>query len=200
MNRKRGRAVTVSGMSISATTTAQKATSTAGSRTFQAQYPMARKVNTVSAVSALVGDDKGLVRNSKLLVTAVAPKLVLPPRPRVARGTRPASHQQSIRHTTGSPRIRSEQAAPRPAKPSRVFVGSQESSPRGTTQRWRRRSARRRGKRGGQSGEQPPLVEQQDQTGGGKHDQQCLAVGERQDDAAGKHRIQRHRPAATFTP
>src|SRR6056297_1429960 len=76
VKRNRGRAVTVSGMSISATTTAQNATRIHDSRTFHAQYTMNASAAIVRAVSASAGDDSGLVRKPKVLVTAVAPKLV----------------------------------------------------------------------------------------------------------------------------
>ena len=76
VNKKRGRAVTVSGISISATTTAQNATSGHARRTFHVQKAMPMRASTVSAVSAFVGDDNGCSRKSSVFVTAVAPKLV----------------------------------------------------------------------------------------------------------------------------
>ena len=52
----------------------------------------------------------------------------------------------------------------------------------------------RRGQRRGDAGEQPALVEQEPQAQGGEDDEQRLGVGVGQDERAGEHGEQHHRP------
>ena len=108
VNKNRGRAVTVSGINISATTTAQNATRINDSLTFHAQKTMKASDAIVSAVSASAGDESGLVRKPIVFVTAVAPKLV--PSDQASRWT--------LNQTPDSPAVRSSRpTAPTPAAP-----------------------------------------------------------------------------------
>ena len=74
--KKRGRAVTVAGRIISASTTSVKATQGAGTRRFHITTSRAIMVRNDTAVMMSVGDDNGRMNASSVFFTAVQPKLV----------------------------------------------------------------------------------------------------------------------------